>query len=91
MEDGFKIASSQEGSTYDDETPTSLVTEDENYQIGEHIAENFSDGFYVGEILEKIDDSTYRVSYMSPKVVSTADYNEHKKRYWYWPSKKRHL
>ena len=25
---------------------------------------------------------------MSPKVVSTADYNEHKRRYWYWPSKK---
>ena len=91
MEDGFKIVSSQEESTYDDNMPTSLATEDENYQIGEHIAENFSDGFYVGEILEKIDDSKYRVSYMSPKVVSTADYNEHKKRYWYWPSKKRSL
>ena len=25
---------------------------------------------------------------MSPKVVSTADCNKHKKRYWYWPSKK---
>ena len=25
---------------------------------------------------------------MAPKVVSTADYNEHKRRYWYWPSKK---
>ena len=58
------------------------------YQIGKHIAVNFSDGFYIGEIIDKIDDSTYRVSYMSPKVVLTADSNEHKRRFWYWPSKK---
>ena len=58
------------------------------YQIGEHIAVNFSDGFYIGEIIDKIDDSTYRVSHMSPKVVLTADSNEHKRRFWYWPSKK---
>ena len=57
-------------------------------RLGENIAADFSDGFYASEILEKIDDSTYRVSYMSPKVGSTADYNEHKRRYWYWPSKK---
>ena len=25
---------------------------------------------------------------MSPKFVSRADYTEHKRRYWYWPSKK---
>ena len=36
----------------------------------------------------KIDDSKYRVCYMSPKVVLTADYNEHKRRYWYCLSKK---
>ena len=60
---------------------TCLPMEDESYQIGEHIVANFSDGFYVGKILEKIDDFTYRASYMSPKVVSTADYNEHKRRY----------
>ena len=51
LEDGFKTVSSQEKSTYDDDTPTSLVTEGEGYQLGKHIAANFSDGFYVGEIL----------------------------------------
>ena len=80
MEDGFKTISSQEERTYDDDTPTSLGTEDESYQIGEHIAANFSDGFYVGGTLEKIDDSTYR--------VSTADYNKHNRIYWYCSSKK---
>ena len=91
MEDGFKTVSSQEESTYGDDTPIFLATEDESCQIGEHISANFSDGFYVGEILEKIDYSTYRVSYMSPKVVSIAHYNKHKRRYWYWPSKKKRL
>ena len=81
MEHVFRTISSQEESTYDDDVPTSLATVDESYQIGEHIVANFSDGFYVGKILEKIDDFTYRASYMSPKVVSTADYNEHKRRY----------
>ena len=76
MKDGFKTVSSQEQSMYNHEWPASLATA------------NFSDGSYVGEILEKTDDSTYRVSYKSPKVVSTADYNEHKRRYSYWPSKK---
>ena len=51
MEDGFKTVSSQEESTYDDGTPTSLVKEGESYQLGKHIAANFSDGFHVGEIL----------------------------------------
>ena len=62
MEDGFKTVSSQEENTDGDDTPTILATEDESYQIGEHILANFSDGFHAGEILEKIDDSTYRVS-----------------------------
>ena len=79
MDDGFKIVSSQGESTYDDGKPTSLATLDESYQIGEHIAANFSDGFYDGETLEQIDDSTYRVSYMSPKAVSTTDYNVQEK------------
>ena len=42
MEDGFKTTSSQEESTYDDDTPTSLTTEDESYQIG---------GTYSGRLL----------------------------------------
>ena len=58
-----------------------MATVDESYQIGEDVAANFSDGFSIGEIPEKIDDSIYRVSYMSSKVVSTADYNKHKRRY----------
>ena len=87
MENGFKTVSSQEESTYADDTSTSLATEDESYQTEEHIAANFLDGFYVGEIHEEIDDSTYSVSCMSLKVISTADYNKHKTSYWYWPSK----
>ena len=75
MKDGFKTVSSQKESTYHDDTPTSIATA------------NFSDGSYVGEILEKTDYVTYRMSYMSPKFISTADYNEHKRRYWYWSSK----
>ena len=75
MKDGFKTVSSQEESTYHDDTPTSIATA------------NFSDGSYVGEILEKTDFVTYRMSYMSPKFISTGDYNEHKRRYWYWSSK----
>ena len=45
------------------------------------MAANFSDGFYIGEILEKIDDETYRVSYMSPKTIATADTFEHPRRF----------
>ena len=87
MDDGFKIVSSQGESTYDDGKRTSLATMDESYQIGEHIAANFSDDFYDGETLEQIDDSTYRVSCMSPKAVSQQTIT-YKRRCWYWPSKK---
>ena len=81
LEDKFKTVSSQEESTYNDDTPASLATEDESYQIKGYVVANSSDSFYIGEIPEKIDNSTYRVSYMSPKVVSTADYNKQKRRY----------
>ena len=81
LEDKFKTDSSQAQSTYNDDTPASIATEDESYQIEENVAGNFLDSFYIGEISEKIDDSTYRVSYMSPKAVSTADYNKQKRRY----------
>ena len=87
MENGFKTVLSQKGSKYADDTSTSLATEDESYQTEEHIAANFSDGFYVGEIHEEIDDSTYSVSCMSLKVISTADCNKRKTSYRYWPSK----
>ena len=30
----------------------------------------------------------YSFFYIYPKVISTADYNERKRRYWCWPSKK---
>ena len=36
MEDVLNIVSSQEESTYYDDTPTLLATENESYQIGEH-------------------------------------------------------
>ena len=41
MQDGFKTVLSQEQSMYDDDTPTSLPTEDQSYQIREHIAADF--------------------------------------------------
>ena len=37
MEDVLNIVSSQEESTYYDDTPTLLATENERYQIGEHM------------------------------------------------------
>ena len=72
MEHGFKTVSSQEESTYGHDTPTSLATEGESYQIGEHVSANFSDGLYVGETLEKIDDSTHWWIQRKNHLVETA-------------------
>ena len=49
--------------------------------IGEHIAANFSDGFYVGEVTDIVDSSIVKVSYMSPKTILTADHGEHSRRF----------
>ena len=55
-------------------------------RVGEHIAANFSDGFYIGEVMDIIDDDTIKVSYMSPKRITTVDQEEHMRRVWIWPS-----
>ena len=83
------IATSTTVNTEEPSAPIIIEDSSESdFMIGEHIAANFSDGFYIGEILEKIDDETYKVSYMSPKTIATADAFEHPRRFWYWPSKK---
>ena len=56
--------------------------------IGEHIAANFPDGFYIGEVTDIIDSNIVKVSYMSPKTILAADHGEHSRRFWIWPSKK---
>ena len=56
--------------------------------VHDHIAANFSDGFYIGEVLEVIDDDTVKVSYMAPKKILTAAPTENKQRFWIWPAKR---
>ena len=56
--------------------------------VGEHIAANFSDGFYIGEVIDIIDSCTVKVSYMSPKSILTAEAGEHERRFWIWPTNK---
>ena len=48
--------------------------------IGYHIAANFSDGFYIGQVESVIDNETVMVSYMHPKEVLTAEPDEHSRR-----------
>lgn len=40
---------------------------------GVHIAANFTDGFYIGEMKSIVDEETLEVSYMHPKIVNTAN------------------
>ena len=57
-------------------------------QVHEHIAGNFSDGFHIGEVMEVKADDYVSVSYMELKEVLTAHPDEHKRRFWKWPSKR---
>ena len=56
--------------------------------VGDHLAVNFVDGFYVGEVIKIINSETVKVSYMSPKKISTASSDLDARLFWYWPSKK---
>ena len=75
---------------------SALDVEDDDYyytsewppKVHDHLAAIFSDGFYIGEVLEILDDETVRVSYMAPKKIMTADAMEHPRRFWIWPSKR---
>ena len=51
--------------------------------IGYHIAANFYDGFYIGQVESVIDNETVMVSYMHPKKVLTAEPDEHSRRFWF--------
>ena len=57
-------------------------------KLGEHLAVNFKDGFYVGEVLEILDNETVKVSYMVPKKISTASVELNPRLFWYWPAQK---
>ena len=64
------------------------ITQSDSFlSVGTHIAANFSDGFYLGEILAVYGD-TIKVSYMHPKSVLTANTDEHSRRFWIWPARK---
>ena len=53
--------------------------------INDHVAVRFVDGFYIGEVVEVLDNETLRISYMQPKTVLTASPSEHKRKFWIWP------
>ena len=56
-------------------------------KMGEHLAVNFEDGFYIGEVIAIIDEETVKVSYMMPKKIATASTELNLRLFWYWPSK----
>ena len=64
-----------------------MTQSDSFLSVGTHIAANFSDGFYLGEILA-VDGDIIKVSYMHPKSVFTASTDEHSRRFWIWPARK---
>ena len=41
-------------------------------KLGDHLAVNFEDGFYIGEVIEIVSDEVVKVSYMMPKKIVTA-------------------
>ena len=57
-------------------------------KLGDHLAVNFEDGFYLGEVVELISAETVRVSYMLPKKIATASAELNPRLFWFWPSKK---
>ena len=56
--------------------------------IGDHIAANFTDGFYIGEVVSVVDEDIVNVSYMRPKIIATANDEEHPRRFMCWPKPK---
>ena len=60
------------------------VTEKWPPKLGEHIAVNFDDGFYIGEVINIIAGETVNVRYMEPKRILTASTEEDTRKYWIW-------
>ena len=56
--------------------------------VGEHVVVNFEDGWSVGEVVTSAANESVDVSFMKLKKVTTADPEEHKRRFWIWPAKK---
>jgi adenylate kinase len=57
--------------------------------IGDHIAVNFEDGFYIGEVkaIDSRDSDIVTVTYMKPKRIVTAETLIDPRQFWIWPSK----
>ena len=53
--------------------------------MGEHVAVNFEQGFWIGEMCEIKDTETVKVSFMKTKTVATGSHTEHKSKFWIWP------
>ena len=57
-------------------------------KIGDHLAVNFEDGFYLGEVIELVSPEVVKISYMLPKKISTASTELNPRIFWFWPSRK---
>ena len=82
----------EENTTDDDEILTPAVASVQGPwppKVGDHIAVNFEDGFYLGEVkrLDPKFPNKVMVSYMKPKKLVTAEPNVDKRQFWFWPSK----
>ena len=56
-------------------------------KLGDHLAVNFEDGFYLGEVVELVSDEVVKVSYMMHKKIVTATTELNPRLFWFWPSK----
>ena len=58
-------------------------------KVGDHLAVNFEDGFYLGEVknLDPKSPDKVLVSYMKPKKIMTADSDVDRRQFWFWPCK----
>ena len=68
----------------------SMSEEDWPPTLGEHVVANFTEGFFIGEVIGIVDISTVKISYMTPKTILTAAKGERPRRYWIWPAKGDH-
>ena len=59
-------ANTQEDGENPQGTPTELECDKDKFQyiVGDMIAVSFDDGFYIGELIEMMPDTTLKVSFM---------------------------
>lgn len=55
--------------------------------LGDHLAVNFVDGFFLAEVRDIVDkdQTTVNISLMKPKKIPNC--NPEKRQFWIWPSK----